>query len=401
MRKILFVDDEMLVLAGLQRLLRPMRHEWEIALVNSGQAALEKLQSESFDILVTDMKMPGMTGINLLTEVRERYPQIVRLALSGYSDENLTLQSVNLAHQYLSKPCEPEVLKQTLQRICAQRDLLTNEALQRLVSQLPSLPVLPGLYFQLTRELDAPDVSLERIGQLIAQDVGMTAKLLQIANSAFFGLKREVSNPKDAALYLGVETLRSLVLSLHMFTQFRPAQNLRLKHEALWSHVMQVGQLAKRIAQSEQQPQSLCNAAFTAGLLHEVGHLILATKLPQQYAETVALAEQEAIPLVEAEQHVFGVGHPEVGAYLLGLWGLPDAIVEAVAFHHEPSRGPASTTFTALTAVHVADSLLGEPQVTEQSIAQDTPLDRVYVDELGLGKRITLWQESLTSQKAD
>ena len=396
MRKILFVDDEPPVLDGLLRMLRPRRHEWEVAGANSGLAALEKLSAQPFDIVVTDMRMPGMDGVQLLTEVRARYPHIVRLVLSGYSDLELTKQSVKLAHQYLSKPCDSEVLVQTLQRVCALHDLLTNEALKRLVSQLQSLPALPHLYLELTRELESPDASIRRIGEIVAQDPAMTAKMLQIINSAFFGLQRHISNPGEAASFLGVDMIQALVLTIQVFSAFQPDQKLSFSLDDLWGHSLRVGQLAKTIAKAEKQPQALVNEAYTAGLLHEIGSLILASKLPQEYAEAGALAQQASLPMIEAERQVLGVAHPEVGAYLLGLWGLPDTIVEAVAFPNEPSRCLV-TNFTPLTAVHVADHLVSESNGTAQHNAHAVPLDQEYLVHLGLSERVSVWREKLIS----
>jgi HD-like signal output (HDOD) protein/CheY-like chemotaxis protein len=394
MRKILLVDDELKSLESLQRVLGPQHLEWEIGVVQSGTAALEQLQAHAFDILIADIHKPGSNDAPLLAEVREQYPQVVRIALSGHSEQELTLQAVGLAHQYLAKPCAPDILKETLQRVCAQRDLLTNEALKRLVAQLPSLPVLPDLYMELTQELETEEPSLERIGQIIARDVAMTAKLLQLVNSAFFGLKRQLTSPKEAAFFLGTETLRSLVLSLQVFSAYQAHPKLQVTPEALWTHSLQVGQLAKMIAKAEQQPPKIVEAAFTAGLLHEIGILILAFKLPQPYAVAEGMRQQKGDSLVAAERRVFRVAHPEVGAYLLGLWGLPDALVEAVAFSHEPSRCPVPH-FTPLTAVHVADHLLETKPGAEQSQRENNSLDEEYLARLGLNDRLPFWQENL------
>lgn len=114
--KILFVDDEPMVLQGLQRVLRPLRNEWETAFANSGQEALEKLSQEPFDVIVTDMRMPGMDGGQLLTRVKERYPHMVRIILSGQADKTMVMKSVKPAHQYLAKPCDDATLRASLQR---------------------------------------------------------------------------------------------------------------------------------------------------------------------------------------------------------------------------------------------------------------------------------------------
>lgn len=398
MRKILFVDDETLTLTDLQRRVFPLPNDWQIVVVTNGHAALEKLRAESFDVVVTDLHMRGSSGTHLLAEVSEHHPNLARIALSGNSDEKLDLKLRDLAHQYLAKPCKAELLKETLQRVCLLRDLLTNDALKRLIAQLPSLPVLPTLYVELTRELQSHDSSMQRIGQIIEQDVAMTAKILQVANSAFFGLKREVTHPRDAAMYLGVETLRTLVLSLQALSVFQPNKKLRVTPEALWSHSLQVGQLAKTIAKAEKQTQAVVDEAFTAGLLHEIGILILAAKLPQPYAVVESQMQQQGLSQIKAERTVFRVAHPEVGAYLLGLWGLPDSLVETVAFHHEPSRCRA-LAFSSLTAVHVADYLINASPEKEHNHAENTPLDEEYLASLGLRGHLPVWQELMMQKE--
>jgi HD-like signal output (HDOD) protein len=390
MRKILFVDDEPKVLEGLQRMLRTMRREWEMGFAPSGAEALEILAANPFDVVVTDMRMPGMDGAQLLIEVRKRYPQIVRIILSGHSDQEMILKSVGPAHQYLSKPCDAEALKVTVARACALRDLLTNESLQRLVSQMQSLPSLPHLYLKLVEELQSPEASIKRVGEIISQDIGMTAKILQMVNSAFFGVRRHVSSPVEATSLLGLDTIMALVLSIQVFSQFKSDQTVGPVLDTLWTHSMAVGTFAKWIARAEGQENRLVEDTFTAGLLHESGKLVLATNLPKEYLEMVKLAHGENLSLIEAERRVFGAAHPEVGAYLLGLWGLPDSIVEAVAFHHCPSQC-LGQSFSPLTAVHAAVAL--EREIFPDEVGMCVPLlDADYLAKLGLLDRIKTWK---------
>jgi HD-like signal output (HDOD) protein/CheY-like chemotaxis protein len=391
MRKILFVDDEPKILEGLQRMLRSMRHEWEMEFAEGGQAALDTLASRPFDVVVTDMRMPGVNGAMLLTQIRGLHPQMVRIVLSGHSDQELIMSSVGPAHQYLSKPCDPELLKQTVSRACALRDLLSNTTLTLLVSQMSSLPSLPSIYMQLMKEVESPDPSIKKIGEIISKDSGMTAKILQMVNSAFFGLRRHISNPADAVSLLGLDIVKSLVLSIHIFSQFSQARIPGFSLEDLWEHNMAVGALSKQIGKAEKQEQQVVDDSFTAGLLHECGKLILAARLPEEYAEMLSLVSAEGLPEVEAERKVFGATHPEVGAYLLGLWGLPYSIVEAVAFHHSP-RQCAGELFSPLTAVHVADYLENElnPAGAENAVAE--ALDSVYLERLGLEGRMDSWK---------
>ena len=219
-KRILFVDDEPLVLQGMERAFHRMRPEWDMVFVQRGEQALALMAEEPFDVVVSDMHMPGMHGPALLTEVMKLYPKTVRLILSGTADQELIMKCVGCAHQFLAKPCELEALKATVERTLKLASSLQNEAIRRLVSQMNRLPTMPSLYVKLVDLLQTPDFSLEQVGDLVAQDLAMTAKLLQLVNSAFFGLARRISNPAEAVAYLGVDMVKTLVLSLDTFDQF-------------------------------------------------------------------------------------------------------------------------------------------------------------------------------------
>lgn len=391
MRKILFVDDEAKILEGLRRTLRPLRSQWEMAFATDGTAALETLSAYSFDAVVSDMRMPGMDGAQLLTEVRRRYPQTVRIILSGYSEQEMGLKAVGPVHQYLSKPCDSQAIEETVNRSCALRDLLGSEALQLLVSQLQTLPSLPELYAQLVEELRDPHAAIKKVGEIISQDLGMTAKILQVVNSAFFGVRRQISSPSEAVSLLGLDTVMTLVLTIQVFSQFKQDCLPKSFPAALWSHSMRVGVFARRVAQVEGRGPEMGKDAFTAGLLHDVGHLMLATNLPQQYAQMLALVGTSDLSQNEAEREVFGATHAEVGAYLLGLWGLPNAIVEAVAYHHHPEQCLAQG-FAPLTAVHLGDAMDFDTQSTNLE-RTSTGINMDYLARLGLVDRLPVWQE--------
>lgn len=219
-RRILFVDDEPLVLKGLQRMLRGMRGDWEMYFIDSAPKALAILDKYRFDAVVTDMRMPEMDGAQLLNEVMRTHPDVVRIVLSGEMDQEMILKTVRSSHQYLNKPCEPEVLKLTLKRAFALRSLLNDDRLKKSVAGIDSLPSLPTLYLEIMEELQSPNSSFKKIGAIISRDIGMTAKILQMVNSAYFGLCRKIGRAEEAVGYLGMETVKSLVLSAKIFSQF-------------------------------------------------------------------------------------------------------------------------------------------------------------------------------------
>lgn len=390
MINILFVDDEPNILEGLQRMLRSMRHDWQMTFVGSGDEALNLLKDKNIDVVVSDMKMPGLDGARLLGEVRESYPHIVRIILSGYSEKEMVMKSVGTSHQYLSKPCDPEILKATVKRVCALRDLLTDETLRGLVSQLPNIPSLPTLYNELIDELAKSEPSTRKVGEIVKKDIGMTVKILQIVNSAFFGLRRRISDSNEAVEFLGLDTISSLTLGLGVISQFESTQASTVMLAKLWAHSIAVGVLANKIARSEFPAVAV--DAFTAGLLHDIGEVVLAVNLPHQFAQVQEIIANEQILKSEAEKRVFEATHADVGGYLLGLWGLPTQVVEAVAFHHTPNESGSTDTFTALTAVHAANALHHSSSSDNAEFGKQH-YDSEYLAKLGLIEKIPVWQE--------
>ncbi len=391
MKRILFVDDEPNILAGLKRQLRSQRKEWEMAFAESGEAALDMLSETPFDVVVSDMRMPGMDGAELLNRVKERYPETVRIILSGHSELELVMKSVGPTHQYLTKPCDPDLLRATLKRAFALRELLADEPLQALAAGLNTLPSLPTLYQQIVEVLQVPEASLAAVGEVIGQEPAMAAKVLQLVNSAFFGLRREVSDAREAVSFLGLETITALVLSVHVFAELKEATGDPFPIEALWSHSLAVGTMAKKIAIAETGEKQIGEEALMAGLLHDVGKLILRVNVAERYAEVARIVNGGEYDLLTAERQVFGTTHAEVGAYLLGLWGLPDGIVEAVAFHHRPEACP-SDGFTPLAAVHVVNCLEGATP-TDHPARHAGEVNEAYLEQAGLAGRLEVWRE--------
>ena len=398
-KRILFVDDEPKILDGLRRMLRNMRREWDMTFVTSGREALEAINKEPFDVVVSDMRMPEMDGAELLNRVRERCPTAVRLILSGHSEREMILKSVGPTHQFLAKPCDADSLKATVARACALRDLLGDEQLKAVVASVKTLPSVPLLYGRLLDVLGSPDGSLQEVAQIISSDVGMTAKVLQLVNSAFFGLRHHIESPAQAITYLGMDTVRAVVLTAGVFSEFEYAETAMVAAEELYPHSISVGSLAGKIARTARADQKLIDDVLMAGMLHDVGQLILAAELPEVWREAVRASSERKMRLHEAERELLGVTHAELGAYLLGLWGLPNPIVEAVAFHHQPSRC-LSRAFTVLTPVHAADALVHEMNWGHEE--KDAAwIDMAYLNEVGVAGRVPQWWELCRSTRAE
>jgi HD-like signal output (HDOD) protein len=336
-KHILFVDDEPMVLQGLQRMFRDKRSEWEMSFVTSGQEALECLSRKACHVLVSDFRMPGMNGAELLNEVKKRFPGVIRMILSGQTDQEGIVTLARQAHQYLSKPCDPEAIRSSIERELQLNDLLTSESVKRVISAMETLPSSPVLYGRLMEELKGPEPSINAVAEIVSSDVGMTAKLLQLVNSAFFALPHRVSHVSQAVSFLGLDTVKTLVLSIHIFSQFDREKLSMLDLDEIWEHSLTTGLFAKTISRVENQSQFRADDALMGGMLHDAGKLVLASNFPREYAAVDVMVKEEGASVCEAEGRVLdGATHAEIGAYLMGLWGLPHSIVNAITFHHRP-----------------------------------------------------------------
>lgn len=399
MRKILFVDDEQMVLDAMRRMIRGMHTGWQVDFRPGGKEALEAMASESFDVVVSDMKMPGMSGAALLAEVKRRHPGVIRIILSGHSDKESILQSVGVTHQYLAKPCDPEKLRETIMRTVAIQGILGNDALRDLITQMHSLPSLPSLFQDIVARVQDPAASLEAIGRVIAKDVAMSARVLQLVNSAYFGLAQRMASVERAVSYLGLETITSLVLGMEVFSQMDERRIPGFHAEALWDHSMRTATLARAIATDAGLDRIAVDDSFTAGMLHDVGLLVLASRLPDALGAVLEALGTPGTPVAEAERAVAGVAHADVGAYLLGLWGLPVSIIEAVAFHHRPLDAERAT-FDPLGAVHVAGALVSESADSASGAAWRVSLDEAYVSKTGVSGRVPAWRATAAESLA-
>ena len=250
------------------------------------------------------------------------------------------MRVIGPAHQLVSKPCEPDALRLTLRRACAIGTILSEGTLKAILSQVGTVPSPPALYLAIVKELKSEEPSVRRVGDIVATDPGMTAKILQLVNSAFFGFRKHVSEPHHAVSLLGLDTVTSLVLSVKIFAEYDPAQIRALGLSGLLRHSVRVGAYARIVASEGGLHSDAVDDAFAAGLLHDVGRLVLGTWLGEKSGIVAARIQHEALPFWEIERQVFNATHAQVGAYMMGLWGLPDELVEAVAFHHNPTESP-------------------------------------------------------------
>jgi HD-like signal output (HDOD) protein len=395
MKRILFVDDEANILDGLRRMLHSQRKEWKMVFASSGKEALKLAEEAPFDVIVTDMRMPGMSGDEVLRRFHDRHPQTVRFVLSGHAELEGVMRAVSIAHQFLSKPCDADTLRDTVTRALELKNLLDDERAQEIIGEMDALPSQPATYTAIVQALADPEVEIPVVSKIIESDLAMSAKLLQLVNSAFFGLRQNMAEISQATRFLGLNLIRDLALSVEVFRPPVDATNAlteflaRLQNRSMW-----IASVAGNMFQDKRQ----ANEAFTAGMLHDIGVLVMATRLPDRFAEVLELSRQSERPLHVVERELYGVSHAEVGAYLLGVWGLPFSIIEAAAYHHHPSDLP-QETFNVLTAVHVASALVeAKSDSSDELPGPCAQIDLSYLEALGVRERLGEWEALVGEQ---
>jgi putative nucleotidyltransferase with HDIG domain len=389
-RKILFVDDEPRILEGLQGLLRKHRAIWDMAFAPGSKEALAELEKAPFDVIVSDMRMPLMDGATLLKNVKELYPNVVRIALSGHADLETTMRAVPVAHQFLSKPCEPDVLENVIERACKLQALIGNDTVLRVIGKIDKLPSVPKVYARLIDALGNDRTTMNDVAGLIKQDMAMSAKILQVVNSAFFRLSRRISSLEEAVSYLGMNHIKHLALALEVFRQGPSTKTSKeISVDKIQEHAMFTASIAAEMMTEKRQKED----AFLAGLLHDIGKLIMIHSLPGHVENVLRTMSDERLPMHEAEGKLYQTSHAEVGAYLLGIWGIPYTVVEAVANHHTPTRVE-QPHFEVLSAVYLANELANE--VAAETITETTfekpPIDLAFLEKLGVAERVPRWR---------
>jgi HD-like signal output (HDOD) protein len=396
-KRILFVEDDPLLLDLLRETLADMDGEWDMAFVESGEEALAAFARKPFDVIVSDLWMPGMNGAQLLQKILVRHPATVRFILSGCDDRAMAADVVDRAHQFLRKPIDPALLKSILRRTFLLGAHVHDDHARELVTRIGRLPSVPALFQEITRLMNSERATVENLGAAISKDMAMTAMLLKLANSAFFSLRHTVATPAEAISILGIDLLRSLVLAHGLFSQTGSFRFPTFSLDHLWRHSVAVASATSQIAVMRGEGRSSSAEYFTAGLLHDVGILVLASRFPDEYLRVLETSRKAGSDLETSEFHVLGATHGEVGGYLLGLWGLPPSVVHAASWHHLPHLETAGGLSPAL-AVHIADSLLAEDP--EHEVFSTARLDEGHLKRLGLLDQLPAWRAQLDPDPA-
>ncbi len=386
-RHLLFVGGDELWLGQIERDLADLQANWKCARAADCAKAVETWAADSFDTLILDGKLAD--GAKLFQALEKELAHCICLVCCQTMDRATAAAWKGTGATLVPADADAATLQSNIRRSACVRDWLGSDAIRKLVSQIRKLPAQPKLHTEVTNELRSENGSMDVVGRLISHEPVMSAKILQVVNSAFFGLTREISDPTECVMVLGAERIKALILLAGVFSQYAAAKCPGFAPEPVWGHSIQVGAFARAIALGETKNARTAEAAFTAGLLHDIGKLILAGNLPEMYDTVQKLKVSKNITAREAEMEILGASHAELGACLLATWGLPLPILEAIAWHHEPSRSE-EKGFSLLAAVHAANIFAQESPAGEA--ARDT-VDIMYLMQSGLGDCRNRWRE--------
>ena len=391
-KQVLLVSASMDVGKRFESAIGESNSRWALHSAATHKEALGYLATgRALDAVLVDLTNLDLKGTDLLKEAVIRQPGALRIGLAAPLPEGKTSPLAYApTHQIVPSESPPRAWVATLARAFAAQNILSHDHFKKLLSGLQTLPVLPQIYTEVMDELESEDPSLERAGEIVSRDMGLSARLLQMVNSAYFGLKRAANSPGEAVMFLGTEMTKALVLSLKVFAQFDHLKSPELNLEQLWRQSWSTAVVARGLCREEGAEPAVINDAFMAGLLHKAGILVFAANFPEYFKATLQYSIRKKTTFWEAEYQFYNASHAELGAYLFSLWGMPDGMIEAIAYHNRPMLAK-PRSFCALTALHVANALASDD--TDERALRNQPIDREYLRCTGALDRLENWQK--------
>lgn len=385
--KVLILDAGLELMRCLQRTHPELVDEWDFRVVGSSVEGLGLMDTFAADVVIADFNISNeQTGLEALEQIAEKEPGTIRILTADQADRRMAISAASAAHQFIPKSSPASEFLDAINRALKLRNMVTSPGLRSLLGGITTLPSLPSLYLDITRELRSKDPNIDALVKSIQMDPAIAAKVLQLVNSGFFALPDKIADVGEASRLLGIELLQSLVLLSGVFSQFEQQGGIFLSIHSFWKHSLAVGRLSQAVVRFLPSGDAFRQEAFTAGLLHDIGDLILSVYRHREHVQANQVATSEGLPRHRVERQLIGASHAEAGAYLLNLWGLPNTTIEAVAFHHNPMESPCESD-SVLTAVHLANALEHERKSGGQ-VPAGSAFDRKYLKKLGLEDKI-------------
>ncbi len=392
--RILLIDDEIDCLNELKASLASKQDQWILEFSNNPQQALESILQDPPTVVICDYHMPQINGAELLREAEKAHPFLHRFIVAEREDLQILEDGIGSAFHYLPKPCQANRLESEIQRCLSIEKWLGKTQIKNIVGTLGELPSLPSLYLKIVEVLNDSDVSIEKVGKAISTDITISARILKIVNSSYFGFDETISDITQAFSVLGIETVKNLVLAIQVFNESEGGgQNPQSNR--LWQHSMDVAIGARNVMMYETGSSRLAEGAYTSGLFHDIGKLIMQRAAPDAYQSAKEFAMRMQIPAWKAEDEVLGCNHAETGGYLLARWGLPIEVIESAVLHHEPVNSSGSS-FSSLAAVYVANTILNNESANPESEYESS-----FISGLGRSDQWPSWKEVVTGEEWD
>ncbi len=384
--KILFVDDSPEILTSLERMMK--KSPWKVAFAEGGMAALDMLEESHFDVVVTDLNMPEVSGIKLLKIIEKEFPHLIRIIYSGNLSKESVREVAAYTHRFIAKPCSMEKMILTIENTSFIYNTLDNDAIRKVLTNTGSLPSLPRIYTELMANIENPEFSLKDAAHLIGSDVGMTVNILKQIN--LLGHAKDITSIDQAVSLLGLDSINAITLSTHIFNSAVISNIANFSSEQLTLHSMLTARFAQEITLIETDNRKLAESAYVAGVLHDLGIILLASNFPTKYEAVLERVFNAARPIADVEHNLIGISHSEIGAYLLALWGFPKEILSAVAFHENPMNQPAES-FSLLTAVYAGSYLAHQFEKDHPNNVESLENSK-YLEQIGSNCRIKFWE---------
>ena len=376
---------------------------WETTSAASEAEALAQLEKRSFDALLADFNLSSADSgsstdaSELLNQALEKHPNSIQFLFVHEADLALVAAKVLGSPHILPKPIEPASLKSRIENALKDSNSIptTSEP-----ANLPGeAPKTPPIYAEVLKALESPEVTHEQVGQIIARDAALTAEVLNLANSSYLHWPGNIARPAEAVESLGLETVKAIVLALQFLAEHSRMKPGYLSLDQVWQHSIKVGQIARDLVLLETKDRTLASQTFAAGLLHDLGKVVLATNFQDLYGRVYSLASKQPVAIWDIEKEMFGANHGEIGACLVGMWNMPAAIVDAAALHHEPPVDE-QEQITPLAAVHIANVLEHELRPGEKDLMVNPIIHTPFLNQLGLLQRLPIWRAAFANRRS-
>jgi HD-like signal output (HDOD) protein len=394
MKRTLYVVDDQPQLLELAVLILQMADpDWKVVGFPGPHEALEAVKTIAPDLVLTDHLMPGMQGSELLERVRAISPRTIRVIMSGYVALS-TLELITSAHQYIAKPFDTPGLRDLVRRTFAAQDRIVHLGLQTVVTELRSIPSLPQVHHSLLRELEDERTATAAIAGVVADDPGLSLKVLHLANSSLFGRGNLVTSPVDAVMCLGTDMIAAIVLSQSLFRHYEALHRPEMDLKRVWAHSWETARLAQHLCREKRLGNKAGEEAFLAGLMHEIGRFILIDNFPMAFQTACDSARQTRSPLAAGLRETLQATPSQVGAYVLELWGLPNRVVDAIGALDNPAEGQ-TDGMTLRAALYIADHIASGKFPADGFPVEEWNKD--YLKSAGCEDQIPAWEEFFTS----